>query len=821
MRALMKKAVKDVTRRKGRTLLVALGIFIGVFGLTAINFTETAFFEAVAYNAGATTSQPDIVLSVDRLDLALLPALRATSNVQAVQYATSYVTQWHGSGPSDVVDLAILSYPDLQHIALGGFQLTSGRYPGVGEIVMLDGDQALQPFNVGDDVTVDGSDGPAQLRVVGLGRQPGENPVAAHRAVGFMSDAGLRQVVGALYSATCPAACGDKSPLHRSIDVKVADANQARATASALEAVLQATGVTILNQGFPNNPADAALLERTLDGVFTLLRILAVLAVVMSGLLLLNTVTTVIAEQTAIVGTMKAIGGRRGAILRSYLASVAIYSLLGTVPGIALGIFAGDQLAVALAPQIPLALGPFALAPWIIALSLAVGFGVPLVAALIPLWNGTRISVRDALSAYGVSAGQGSSLLARLGRRLTWISQTTWLGLRGLFRRRTRAALTLLTLAAAGMCFLVVQTAVTSVDSTIGAVNANLDSDMRAIFKDPASFAKIKGQLVALPGVARIERDGATNATTPWGTISISGYEPDTQLYHPRLTSGRWLQPGDTDVVLLSDDVARKTGLHLGDTLTIQNNFGTSTQRSLTVIGTLDQSISNLGWIGAAVIPVNMLYELRGVSAAQAAASTAAASTLEVQILSRDRSQSSVDALAAQVNAVVNPAGSSADGHGYFNGDVGTIDTTHEYVTRRQGDVYILYFMLYAVALIVGVAGVLGLANALAASVLERRREIGMLRAMGAKGRRVARVFWVEGLALGGLSWLAGALLGLPLAYAFVQVLWQAVMPVHFYADAVAFAVMLAAILGIATLASVIPALRASRMRLAEILRYE
>jgi len=816
MRALMKKAVKDVTRRKGRTLLVALGIFIGVFGLTAINITENTFFEAFAYSTGATTDQPDIVIIVDRLDLTLLPTLQATANVRAVQYATAYTTQWHGASPSDSVEFGIISLPDLQHVALGDFQLTSGRYPGVGEIIMLDGDQALQPFTIGDNVTVDGPDGPVQLRVVGLARRPGDNPSVSHRGVGFMSDAGLRQMVGALYNATCPAACGDKSPLQRSIAVKVADANQAHATAGTLDAVLQAAGVTILNQGFLNDPAEAAQLERTIDGIFTLLRILALLAVVMSGLLLLNTVMTLIAEQTAIIGTMKAIGGTRGAILRGYLATVAIYSLLGTAPGLALGIIAGNQLAIYLAPQIPLALGPFALAPWIVALGLAVGLGVPLVAALLPLWNGTRISVRDALSAYGVSAGQGSGLLARIGQRLNWISQTTWLGLRGLFRRRMRATLTLLTLAAAGTCFLVVQTAVTSVDSTIGAVNANIDTDMRAFFHDPAAFAKIEGQVAALPNVARIERDGATFATTPWGTISISGYEPDTQLYHPRLTSGRWLQLGDTNVVLLSDDVARRTGLHLGDTLTIQNDFGTSTQRSLTVIGTLDQSISNLGWIGAAVIPVNTLYELRGVPADQTASAI-----LEVQILAKDRSQSSVDALAAQVNAIVNPAGSSADGHGYFNGDGGTIDTMHEYVTRRQGGVYIFYYMLYAIALIVGVVGVLGLANALAASVLERRREIGMLRAMGARGRRVAHVFWVEGLALGGIAWFVGALLGLPLAYAFVQALWQTVMPVHLYVDAVAFAVMLAAILGIATLASVIPALRASRMRLAEILRYE
>jgi putative ABC transport system permease protein len=554
----------------------------------------------------------------------------------------------------------------------------------------------------------------------------------------------------------------------------------------------------------------------TINGVFVLLRTLALLAVALSALLILNTVTTLVTEQTAIIGTMKAIGGTRGTIIRGYLVSVSIYSLVATLPAVALGLFAGNLLASTLASQIPLELGPFAVAPWVVALSLVVGLGVPLLAALVPLWNGTRITVREALSAYGVSVGQGRGVLVRLGQRLTWVSQTTSLGLRGLFRKRWRAALSLTTLTLAAACFLVVQTATTSINDTIGAVRAPLSADMTVRFNDIATFNQIRDQLSALPNVRGVERYGDTNASTRWGTLQVSGYEPDTQLYHYQLTSGRWLQDGDTNVVLLSDAAARKTGLKIGDTLTLSNNYGSSTQLTLTIIGTVKQSISVLGWIGAAVLPVNTLYELRGISADKAATATE-----EVSIEARDRSLGAVDQLAAHVSAVVNPTGASSDDPGYYSGNGGTIDTIHEYTTRRQGDAYILYYLLYALALIVGVVGILGLANALVASVLERRREIGLLRAMGASGRRVAQVFWVESLALGAIAWCAGALLGLPLAYAFVQTFAWQVMPVDFYLDPQVFVVALLAVLVIASLASVAPASRAARVRIAEMLRYE
>ena len=145
----------------------------------------------------------------------------------------------------------------------------------------------------------------------------------------------------------------------------------------------------------------------------------------------------------------------------------------------------------------------------------------------------------------------------------------------------------------------------------------------------------------------------------------------------------------------------------------------------------------------------------------------------------------------------------------------------HADTTRHQQGWLVLYALLYAVALIVGAVGMLGLANALTASVLERRREIGMLRAMGATNWRVGQVFWSEGLALGGIAWLTGGVIGLPLAYLFVRAFSLLVMPVDFVIDPAAFGVMLVAVIVIATVATIAPASRAAQTRVADMLRYE
>jgi len=797
MSATWKKALADVTRRKGRTLLVVLGIFVAVFGLVGLTITEDTVSSALAYSVGG--HQPDVVVGVKTLDAALLPALRGTTNVTAVQYQTSFLTHWHIRQAPGLLPLAIDSRPDLRHVPINPFQLIAGRLPHRGEIVMEYSDLGLQSFAIGDQMTVDGAWGPVRLRVVGTVRTPGVNPAASGRALGYMSDAGLQHIDGMTAGTTT-----NGLRLSYAIDIAVRNVAHAPTTATTITHVLRVHRTQVLDVSLPGAIDPSAI--QALHGVFSLLRILTLLAAVMSGFLILNTVSTLIVEQTAIIGTMKAIGGTRAAIMRGYLLSVGLYSLLATLSGMTLGLFGGYALAVALAPTVPLAIGSFTLPPEVIPLGLAVGFGVPLLAALLPLWTGTRITVREALSAYGVSAGQGGGLLSRVSRRMTWVPQTVWLGLDGVVRKPWRTALTLLTLCVASICFLTVQTAASSVQATVASVYRPWDADV-VVHMPALPLNQARALLRVVPNVRRVDRYAEGSTTTPWGHLDLWGIDPTTRIYRYRLTSGRWLRPGDSNVVLLSVDAAATSGLKIGGTLTVSAGGGT---RTWTIIGTVDQTTDTIGGLGAAVTTTDALYQLQGIE--QAGQTNLAT---EVMIQAGDRSGSAVARLTNSVNAAVNgaPAGPASGG--------AVVARLADVSRRHQQSWNVLYLLLYIAALIVGAAGLVGLANALITSVLERRREIGMWRAMGATGGRVAQVFWTEGLILGGFAWIVSAVCGILPAYTFVRYVRQTVLPTTFVMDASAFLVMLAAIVAMTTLASTLSAARASRMRIADILRYE
>jgi putative ABC transport system permease protein len=560
-------------------------------------------------------------------------------------------------------------------------------------------------------------------------------------------------------------------------------------------------------------------LRLAVTGPLVAMRLLTALALLLVCVLLMTAVATLLSEQITIIGTMKALGGTRWPIVRSYLVTVAIYNVIGTALGLPAGMLAGDQLATSLAATVQsqtgqaLDTGASQVTPWVPLTSLIVGLLIPLLAALWPLWSGTRISVREAVADYGVRSerGEANASARAWGRHLLWIPHNAWMGVRGLARTPGRTTVTLVALTLSGTIFLAVQvtndslgTLLTEQRSPIARPDIRVDLGASA---QPAIRA-----IQTLPNVARIVPVAFADAILGRRRVFVTAVAADR--YQPRLVAGRWLRARERGGFLLNAVAAQRLQLRVGQRvvvpLDVQTQGGQAQTRRVTwtlvglthALDYLSGSADPNGTLGEAFTTLETLNRVTQQPADYAD---------RLSVYARDTSPRALQILKVQITRRVEQAGVQ-------NAFVRTWQELSQGVIDPLPTIYALFD---AVALLVGLVGLLSLALTLAAAVLERRREIGILRALGATGWRISTVFCVEALALAVIAWGLASIVGVPAGAAIVQLLGAYVGPFDLTIQPLLIPAMGLFVMVVAVVASVGPALRAGRVRIGEALRYE
>ena len=793
MSVLNRKAIADVTRRKGRTILMILGIFIGVLGLTAVNGANDLFGKDLN---SAISSSFDVFFAVDNAPPALIAKLEITGNVAALQQRATYATTWNLPGKAGTTPFQLYGYADLQHIQVGTLQLTSGRLPGPGEIAMDTSDQSYAPVAIGDTIRVHIPGGQqVALRVVGLIRSVGMAALSTS-AQGYMSLDGLQHIAPGLLTNNSPQGT---PALATQILIKTQNANNNEQTFYALSSVLNAAHVKLLIPSGFVSPQAAAGSNFILQGLFTVFLVLAVVALLLTCLMILSTMNTMLGEQFKIIGTMKAIGGTRWKIMRSYLLSVSIYALIGTTPGLGLGLLLTSLLSGLVTQQAKVDLGPYQISAWVIATSLAAGLLAPLLAALLPLWIGTRITVHQAIANYGITSGRETRAW---GKSFSGVPQTVWLGLRSVFRKPGRALLTLLALMLSVAVFMAAQITNTSLSVTNGATSFVPTDFQASLGPLPVPYQQISSSLLTLPNVALVEPLDQEDVQISGHTSRVFGISATTHLYHPHLVAGRWLQGHELNTLVISDIAAQRLNAKVGEMISLSQGTHKVSWEIVGIVHELAYASGSAdphGRLGAMFTTLdNLDVTLRNLPAG-------AADLLYLN--ARDHSQAALQRLRGEIQRVLQQAG--------------LLQGQAQYTTSGLNLIVAVNALIDTLAIVVALVGLLGLSNTLAAEVLERRREIGILRSLGATGWRVSMIFWIEGGTLALIAWVPGILLAIPAGYALVNILSAYVGPIEFAIDPIAIALTLVFILVVSFVASFAPALSASHTRIREILRYE
>ncbi len=794
------KIWSDLWHHKGRTLQVVLIIAMGAFAVGMIIGSSDLIREGLS-SVWRDSAPSTINLTVDpTIDDDTIQALRSLRGVEDVEGMLQTNIEWRHDPTEEWRPAGLIARDDYDEQTYAKLSLVNGQWPERKRLAVMQGVDSAFDIPPGSQIQtrIDGRESVVDIGGVIY------NPLAM--PPGFGGNAEFyttRQRFGEL--------TGDQNFNRLFAGVPVYEKDTATEAANRIERQLEKLDVEASGLPFPEritSPEKHAF-QDIMDALFLIYCLMAVLTLLLGLLLVYNTINAIVSQQVNQIGIMKAIGGRARQILRVYLMMVLVYGLLSLLVAIPLGALGAYGLSVFMLTAFNVTAGPFTISPVAILAQVAICLLAPLLVSLIPIFTGAHITVQEAISTYGLSSQVGA--LNRWLARAQHLSRLVVLMISNTFRHKGRVFLTQITLVGSGVIFMMVMSAWDSVAYTFNDILFDiLKYNVTFQFKEPERIEQIETLALAHPDVKAVEMWGLAQATIrPAGqpesnddeTAILWGVPLPAELYGPQMRGGRWLEPGETYSVVLNQNLAQDVGVGVGDRITLdQNLYG---QSEWMVAGLLfDPAIPNSVYLSREML----LKETRSVGKAQ---------TVWIQTV-RDDPAAEV-AAASELRRYYNDRKLDVDPQGVF-----PMDTATELAAQTMKNFGVIITLLATIAVVMGVVGAIALSGVLSLGVLERTREIGVMRAIGATSRILAILFVGEGLTLGLLSWLIAWPLSIPAGHLMTQALTAAVENeiIYYYTPTgPLYWLGLVTVLSIA--ASWLPARSATRISVRESLAYQ
>ncbi|MCS6774700.1 MAG: FtsX-like permease family protein [Anaerolineae bacterium] len=793
-----RKVLRDLWINKTRTLLVVLSIAVGVFAVGAMAGARTILARDLRLQHAAS-NEASFTVFASNLDEQFVRAIARMPQVADAQGRSVYVLRaLVGDARSNVILYTVWDFDDVR---LDRFWHEAGaRVPGRREALLERSSLRLFGKQIGDVLTVELPDGKTRdLRIVGTVFDVNAPPVNfANFGSAYITPDTL-EWLGFPRTFT-------------EVRVKAAENHTDRAhlqrIADAIKERIEDSGGRFLGASIPQNPGQHYA-EDQLQSMLLILVALGALSLFLSAFLVINTTTAIVAQQIKQIGIMKSIGGRTDQITSLYLTTVAVFGVLALLIAVPLGSLGALWLVGFVANLLNFDVLTRTPPLDVLLLEIAVGLLLPLLASLAPVLTGARITVREAITSTGLSEGSSSKVgLLLTGTLERWVSRPFLLSLRNTFRKKSRLALTLGTLVLASAIFVSVFTVRDSLNQSLAVSLRYWQYDVEVTLASPQGEDKALNRLRQVPGVVYAEAWSTGTARrlhsdgTEGRAINVIAPPADTRLLEPVMLQGRWLLPEDTNAVVVNTEVlSDNPDLGVGDEMVLK--FG-ARRVPVRIVG-VTQSVLTGQIRNPRVIYMNAegyrdaLYTGRQVS------------TLVAVTERHD------GAFQAQVAREIESE---------FRAAAMPVDTTETLTERRdqitfQFDLLVTFLIIMAVLL--AIVGGLGLAGTMSINVLERTREIGVMRAIGASDGAIQRIVIGEGIVIGVISWFIGALLALPISVLLCDAVGQAFLrrPLDFTFSLFGVGLWLGAMLLVAAVSSLAPALRASRLTVREVLAYE
>jgi putative ABC transport system permease protein len=787
--ATLRKSITDLTRRKARAVFAVLTLAIAVASVgifAAPSLMNTAMQKEVQIN-----KLPDLTLSTKPLALTppQLTALSQLPNITAAGGFSYFQTRvWVGERRLKAL---VVGIPDWTRQQVDVVSLVSGRAPTSGSVLtdIQNEKQGRYSGTAGD-----------TIRILGIGDRTSTVPlsgVARNLMIGGQQAAANNLVV--LYSTPALITRLGGDPGFSSLEFRLRDTGTAAADRTVARIKSYLTANTSF-KGFSDLPAirKAGTYpgKEFFDQIASLMNVFTVLALLSALVLIANTMTTLIGEQRREIGMMKAIGGTRRQVRRIYLRTALLLGAIGSLIGVGLGVVIANAIVAYFGSSFFAITPGFGVVVPVIVASVVLGLVAPPLAALPAIRRGARLNVRKGLEEVPALAG-GQALFDRALRRLGFLPRTAQIGIRSVTRRARRSLATVVQIGLAVGTLLAVLALVNSVTTTTNTVwnGAHFDVLLNTVVGKQFDARAVR-VMNATPGVAQTQPMLVNTVKFKGKDAAITGFT-ERPLFEQKMIGGRWYTPAEAaaraHVAVIAKNLARTTGTHVGDTITLKTASGPASFR---VIGMTSSQWNN---------GLNFYVPLQ---TAQAVLHTTTVNGYFVRTTSPNHTL--IDRTTTRLE-------DRLTANGYAVGTMVKYSSQQENVnSNRQISSAIAVLGLLVVAI-----SMVGLINAITMSVLERTREIGVLRCIGARARDIRRIFTAEGIAVSVGGWLLGIPIGYALARMFNWLLLKVIgLEFMFTFPPLNLLIALAGTVLLALVIMRIPLRRAVRLKPGEAIRY-
>ncbi len=811
MNVIYAKIWADLWRNKSRTIQIVLIVAFGAFGvgltLGARNLTSAAI------NADWIAAAPPVMkISVDPpLSEEVIVGLKSIDGVLSTEAFSERKIEWRHNVHEPWQAATLSTRADYSEQAMSRWDLEAGEWPRGTDFAVERGYDATFSLGLGTTIETRINERVRPVTITGVinnrevtqGFIPEPTFYVSHRRYAEITGDERFSIVAAHLDAFDP------------------DGRYDAVRAAAIDGEVQERleKLDIDSQGLkPAPPTTIRIDDPTmhfansiLSSVFLLLNVIGAVIILLGILLIYTNVSALITQQVSQIGVMKAIGASTRQIVQVYLILVFAYGLLASIVSVPLAVWAAHGIKLVFMTLLDANGRAFAVNYGSVILQLIVIFGALLLASMAPLLKGARLTVREAVSTYGLGGAAG--MLDALIVKAKHVSYTVLLIIGNTFRNVARLSLTQVVLVGSGVLFIAVMGVNDSVRHTFGSALTDIHRyEITYTLQQDARSARLAQLVAGQPNVEAVETWNSLNGSIrPQSRpehdpnderATIFGMPLDTTLYAPRLRSGRWLQPGDHQVVAVHEEVAGKLGVEVGDWITMR--VGAGDESDWEVVATFfDPAQDNGVYMDqltfAAVMNRPNKSNTLFIRTADDGAAAVARTNLALKQFLEDN------------NLLV------------VVGGLFDVTTVAEITARRLQGLSILISLLSIMVVVVAIVGSIGLSGTLSLSVMERTREIGVMRAIGASSRRITGLFVGEGLIQAILSWSIATPIGIVGAYLMSTIVLPAILGddllYTFRPRGILIWFVVVVALGIA--ASWLPARRATRVSVRESLAYQ